>query len=478
MEEASENIERGWRLLLERFVWEYNVSRALKRISFTFDEFEQTLHFNCSWIFPQWFLIFLRLSMLIYLLFMLGFDLANYYSQGFLIYWGVYVTNWTYTITIIYYFFATVSTIYSYANNLIGRKNYVKLMKDPNYENAKVIELEDKSESSDINQVINSIKEVEIDDKENNYMITPSQELNVNKKESIKSEISEVQMVNIDLENQNKYKFRHESINSLSTTNESPSVKNILNNNLIVCDGENNSVNNNNIDDNFNEDGIKVINKNKIIKNIDNVSKRYIKHLKDNQFIVKYSDDGIPYFADEISQKMDNTTTNINLPLLIRLMWLFHTISLPSSFIVAIVYWVMNIISPVSVDEFTYLTFNKHGIIAITLSIDTFITSIPFFISHTLYSFFYCLTYLIFTVVYFVLKLPSPQGKDDLGFIYPAINFADPAVAVPCSLGIFIVLFLTSNIIWFFAGYSRNHAIDPLPRENKNRRLSRVNHYV
>ncbi|KAH8738756.1 hypothetical protein FG386_000547 [Cryptosporidium ryanae] len=467
MEEYSKDVKRGWRLLLERFVWEYDVSRALNRISFTFSEFEQTLYFNCSWVFPQWLLIFFRLLMFIYLLFMLGFDLANYHRQGFLIYWGVYVTNWTYTITIIYYFFATVATIYSYSNNLIGRKNYVKLMKDSTYKGDNVVELKEKSKGLDENNFNKSTKKVGIENKENNHLVVSDHELNGYKKGSVENKISEVQMVNIDLEGQDKEKFRHESINSLSTTNESPSVNITLNNN------NKNAKNNSNCQGNN-----KVKSDNIAIKKTRNVFKRYINHLNNNKFIIKYNEeDGRPCFVDEISQRMDNTTTNINLPLLIRSMWLFHTISLPSSFIVAIVYWVMNIISPVSVDEFTYLTFNKHGIIAIALSVDTFITSIPFFISHTFYSFFYCLTYLIFTVVYFILKLPSPQGKDDLGFIYPAINFADPAIAVPCSFGIFVVLFLTSNIIWFFAGYSRNHTIDPLPGENRDR-LTRVNHYV
>lgn len=476
MVDISENIKKGSKLILQRFLWEYKVSRALNRITFSFDEFEQTNHFNCSWIIPQWFLIYLRLGTFIYLLIMLGLDVSNYYRQGYAMYWGVYVTNWTYAVTIIYYFFATTSTIYSYANNSIGRKKYIRSLEitnSPSIGGRIHVILDDSVISHKVNNngprgsIMNiidpkcdhchhSISNVGViisDHATNGYVLRDSENKQANG----------IQMVDLSLENTKNNKeaeasYGHASIVSISTAFESPDSQN------------KNAVN----DSNKTE-------RNEYIlpRKTRNIFKRYLNHLKSHMFIIRYCrETDRPHFADEINQRMDNTTTNINLPLLIRLMWVFHAIALPASFIVAIVYWSMSIISPVGVDGFSFLTFNKHGLTAILLTIDTYLTTIPFFISQAFYSFLYCVIYMIFTIVYYILKLPNPQSQDDLGFIYSAINFADPAVSIPCSIGIFLLLFITANIIWFFVGFSRNHIIDPLPNDNTKSKEFRVNYYV
>ncbi|KAF7458793.1 protein rolling stone-like [Cryptosporidium felis] len=449
MQEILSKMKVGWNLIAKRFIWEYKVSRALNRITFTFDEFEQTHHFNCSWIIPQWFLIYLRLFTLIYLIIMLGCDVANYYRLGCLMYWGVYVTNWTYAVTIIYYFFAATSTIYSYANNSIGRKKYIKSLETSG------------SPCSRPKRQVNNTNE--------------------NGKFTDNNVFNGIQLTSQNLENSNntnkEASYGHESIISISTAYESPVVLTSENKSPGVTNNKTGVTITSDITeaDNDLNGQVQYTNQSKTR----NIFVRYYYHLKSHMFIIKYcKETDRPYFADKVNRKMDNSTTNINLPLLIRLMWVFHSIALPSSFIVSIVYWGMSIISPVSVDGFTFLTFNKHGLTAIFLSIDTYVTTIPFFISQAFYSFLYCFIYLIFTIVYYILKLPNPKSQDDLGFIYSAINFADPAVAVPCSFGIFFLLFLTANIIWFFVGFSRNHIIDPLPSDDISSKEVRVNYYV
>ncbi|OII72813.1 uncharacterized protein cubi_03683 [Cryptosporidium ubiquitum] len=476
MANSSEGVKRGWKLILQRFVWEYKVSRAINRITFSFDEFEQTNHFNCSWIIPQWFLIYLRLVVFLYLLIMLGLDVSNYYNLGYAMYWGVYVTNWTYAVTIIYYFFATTSTIYSYANNSIGRKKYIKsleLTNSPSIGGRIHLRLDGNDISHQINRPRGSIMNVldrkfdHIDYSKHKEQVVVSDHTTNGYSSSPKNiQISEVQMVDLNLENSNnsnrnkEASYGHASIVSISTNFESP---NNLNKNAI-----------NDKSEHKNE-----VNEYILPKKTKNIFKRYFNHLQSHMFIIKYcKETDRPHFADEINQRMDNTTTNINLPLLIRLMWVFHAIAFPASFIVSIVYWSMSIISPVGVDGFSFLTFNKHGLTAVLLSLDTYFTTIPFFISQAFYSFLYCVIYMIFTIVYYILKLPNPQSQDDLGFIYSAINFADPAVSVPCSIGIFLLLFVTANILWFFVGFSRNHIIDPLPSDDVSSKEFRVNHYV
>ncbi|KAJ1606811.1 transmembrane domain-containing protein [Cryptosporidium canis] len=471
MVNVSENIKRGWKLILRRFLWEYKVSRALNRITFSFDEFDQTNHFNCSWIIPQWFLIYLRAGVFIYLLIVLGLDVANYYRLGCAMYWGVYVTNWTFSVTIIYYFFATTSTIYSYANNSIGRKRYIKSLELTNSPSIggrihillddSVIAHQNSRPRGSIMNILNqrcdhcnqprSSIEVVVSDHATNGYISNSENTDMNG----------VQMVDLNLEGgKNKEaSYGHASIVSISTDFESP-------------DNLNKTAANN---ENSNSGKTEYI----LPAKTRNIFKRYINHLNSNTFIIKYcKETDRPHFADEINQRMDNTTTNINLHLLIRLMWVFHAIALPSSFIVGIVYWSMSIISPVGVDGFSFLTFNKHGLTAILLTLDTYFTTIPYFISQAFYSFLYCVIYTIFTIVYYILQLPNPQSQDDLGFIYSAINFADPAVSVPCTIGIFFLLFITANIIWFFVGFSRNHIIDPLPSDTNVSKEFRVNYYA
>ncbi|CUV08008.1 unnamed protein product [Cryptosporidium hominis] len=475
MVNVSENIKRGWKLILHRFVWEYKLSRAINRITFTFDEFEQTNHFNCSWIIPQWFLIYLRLSVFLYLLIMLGLDVSNYYKLGYAMYWGVYVTNWTYAVTIIYYFFATTSTIYSYANNSSGRRKYIKSLKmtnSPSIGGRIHLKLDDdiighqnvnsRPRGSILNILDRKFEHIN-PSKHNEQIVVSDHTTNGYSSSPKNAQLNEIQMVDLNLENKNnsnknkEASYGHASIVSISTAFESPEN---LNNNVIKDNTERN-------------------NEYILPRKTRNIFVRYYNHLKSHMFIIKYcKETDRPHFADEINQRMDNTTTNINLPLLIRLMWVFHAIALPASFIVSIVYWSMSIISPVGVDGFSFLTFNKHGLTAILLSLDTYFTTIPFFISQAFYSFLYCLIYLIFTIVYFILKLPNPQSQDDLGFIYSAINFADPAVSIPCSIGIFFLLFLTSNIIWFFVGFSRNHIIDPLSSDDISSKEFRVNYYV
>lgn len=472
----SENVKRGWKLILQRFIWEYKVSRAVNRITFSFEEFEQTNHFNCSWIIPQWLLIYLRLTVFLYLLIMLGLDVSNYYNLGYAMYWGVYVTNWTYSVTIIYYFFATTSTIYSYANNSIGRKKYIKsleLTNRPSIGGRIHLKLEGNNITHQSNKPRGSILNV-LDRKHDHISCPKNKEqvvvsdhtTNGYSNNSENAQMNEIQMIDLNLENKNnsnknnESSHNHENITSVSTDFESP-------NNL-----KKNQIDNKSEEKNEENEYI-------IPRKTKNIFKRYRNHLKSHMFIIKYcKETDRPHFADEINQRMDNTTTNINLPLLIRLMWVFHAIALPASFIVSIVYWSMNIISPVGVDGFSFLTFNKHGLTAVFLSLDTYFTTIPFFISQAFYSFLYCVIYMIFTIVYYILKLPNPQSHDDLGFIYSAINFADPAVSVPCSIGIFLLLFITANILWFFVGFSRNHIIDPLPSDDTSSKEFRVNYYV
>ncbi|OII77958.1 hypothetical protein cand_037660 [Cryptosporidium andersoni] len=518
MDDFTERFRRGLRLIFRRYQWEFNSASIIPRIRFKFKEFDPSLYFCCSWLLPQWGLLTFRILVFLYLLAMTGWDIYHYYSIDDLQFWAVYVTNWTYTIVILYYLTGIIITKKSYSHNINMKRLQIQRRRPCVEMHREVISTQEESPNA-----TDSSSAYESCDQDHQYNCPeiprvassyPIMDVNNMKKKITNGPYME----DIDLENQKlNASISNSSVQSVSTSHESP-VNSSRNKEINIAINEESAPNICTYNDStndiaFNTELINTTNKGldvyhsaqrsgylsssssstrdhssdshsaksvkkkvKIRSRSTNVFVRICEYLKRNEFkVIRTPDDEHPILADPLDNLSELSNSNnfrnnnlVQIPFRYRLIWVLYSISFPATYIVAIVYWSMSIVAPTGIDGFSYLTFNKHGIVAFCITLDTYFTTIPYFLAHVLFPFMFCVTYLVFTIIYYFLRLPNPQDHRDLGFVYSAINFANPLVSAPCSIAVFILVFIVVTVIWCFVGFNRNHLVDPLPNQQRH----------
>ena len=107
-------------------------------------------------------------------------------------------------------------------------------------------------------------------------------------------------------------------------------------------------------------------------------------------------------------------------------------------------------------EEPTFVSLNVHGVNAVYVLVDLFITGIPVRLYHVIYPMLFSLIYLIFSLVYVYSGGTNPDGDN---FIYDALNFKTdlPSALLVLLLlvclmlliqGILFLLFLTKTFMY------------------------------
>lgn len=157
----------------------------------------------------------------------------------------------------------------------------------------------------------------------------------------------------------------------------------------------------------------------------------------------------------------DSRRIGDNLPISVKIFWIFFNIALTLCTSVVVIYWVLlhDYNTTLKADLDTYLNFDRHGVNLVLLIIDFCLHHIPLRFLHFVYPLLVSLVYLIFNVVYWAIT-------EEL--IYSAIDWEnDLGMAIGYSIGN-LVLIIIAQFIWYWINQGKR----------KIRRAQQEAHYV
>lgn len=135
-------------------------------------------------------------------------------------------------------------------------------------------------------------------------------------------------------------------------------------------------------------------------------------------------------------------------PWFVRATVLLHSIALPASILVATLFWTL-VYKP-GVTKVYAVTYFVHGINAVVMCLDAFICSQPFHLLKATYFFLYCVTYSVFSLVYFWCGGQSVVNGKLVSYIYAALDWSGhpTGAGVMDGLVLLVVVPLVSFLCW------------------------------
>lgn len=142
---------------------------------------------------------------------------------------------------------------------------------------------------------------------------------------------------------------------------------------------------------------------------------------------------------DSASAKHGDTTTQEAreedvLRLHHKMFWLLYIISASAGLLVTVGYWTVlyEDDEPIDTNNIT-----KHALNSVFMLIDTFLSSIPVRLFHSVYPLLYIIIYLAFTVAYWQLGGTNIQG---MPYIYKLLDYDNIQPSTGCLIGFFLLL--------------------------------------
>lgn len=117
-----------------------------------------------------------------------------------------------------------------------------------------------------------------------------------------------------------------------------------------------------------------------------------------------------------------------------KMFWLLYIISANAGLLVTVGYWTVLFEEdePIDANNIT-----KHALNSVFMLIDTFLSSIPVRLFHSVYPLLYIIVYLAFTVVYWQLGGTNIQGQP---YIYKLLDYNNIEPSTGCLIGFFLLL--------------------------------------
>ena len=114
--------------------------------------------------------------------------------------------------------------------------------------------------------------------------------------------------------------------------------------------------------------------------------------------------------------------------------WLLYIISANAGLLVTAGYWTVLFEEdePIDANNIT-----KHALNSVFMVIDTFLSSIPVRLFHSVYPLLYIIVYLTFTVIYWQLGGTNNQGQP---YIYSLLDYNNFQASTGCIIGFFLLL--------------------------------------
>ena len=142
--------------------------------------------------------------------------------------------------------------------------------------------------------------------------------------------------------------------------------------------------------------------------------------------------------GDDNANQNEKTTTEAReedaLRLPQKIFWLLYIISANAGLLVTAGYWTVLFEEdePVDANNIT-----KHALNSVFMVIDTFLSSIPIRLFHSVYPLLYIIVYLAFTVFYWQLGGTNLQGQP---YIYKLLDYNNFEASTGCIIGFFLLL--------------------------------------
>lgn len=117
-----------------------------------------------------------------------------------------------------------------------------------------------------------------------------------------------------------------------------------------------------------------------------------------------------------------------------KIFWLLYIISANAGLLVTVGYWTVLFEEDEPIDG---NNITKHALNSVFMLIDTFLSSIPVRLFHSVYPLLYIIVYLAFTVVYWQLGGTNIQGQP---YIYKLLDYNNIEPSTGCLIGFFLLL--------------------------------------
>ena len=137
--------------------------------------------------------------------------------------------------------------------------------------------------------------------------------------------------------------------------------------------------------------------------------------------------------ANQNEKTTEETHEEDALQLTQKIFWLFYIISANAGLLITAGYWtVLFEDEPIDVNNIT-----KHALNSMFMLVDTFLSSIPVRLLHSVYPLLYIIVYLAFTVIYWQLGGTNIQGQP---YIYSLLDYNNFQASTGCIIGFFLLL--------------------------------------
>ena len=122
--------------------------------------------------------------------------------------------------------------------------------------------------------------------------------------------------------------------------------------------------------------------------------------------------------------------------------WVMQAIALPSSFLVAVGYWLL----VYSGGTLSFITPFTHGVNFLLMLLDNFLNAQPFCLGHGLFLLAYFSVYLAWSAVHFALGLKDCENNR---YIYKVLDWTDPSIIAQVSpVAVLVIAPILGLLFW------------------------------
>ena len=119
-----------------------------------------------------------------------------------------------------------------------------------------------------------------------------------------------------------------------------------------------------------------------------------------------------------------------------KISWFLYVISANNSLLITVGYWTLRILFEVD-EPIDGNNITKHSLNSVFMVIDTFLSSIPVHLFHSVYPLLYVIVYIAFTVVYWKLGGTNYEGQP---YIYKLLDYSNFEASTGCIITFSLLL--------------------------------------
>ncbi|XP_034830462.1 protein rolling stone-like [Maniola hyperantus] len=130
-------------------------------------------------------------------------------------------------------------------------------------------------------------------------------------------------------------------------------------------------------------------------------------------------------------------SADLNLPWYVKTFWVLHNVAVPVAFLITVFYWTLLFSVDFQEEMDRGLDIAVHAVNTVTMLLLLMSSSHPTRFLHMIHPFLFALTYVVFSVIYYLAGGINPLGEP---WIYPVVNWAKPGTAI-------LVVFVTGVLL-------------------------------